>query len=138
MKKCKECGVDFKPKTSNTTICSDKCRKARHNCVTKKWSKDNICKMKAYSSGIRDDWFSVYYLPEEHYVGMTDFLSYRIKQHDTGRVRNYSKVAKQERSKITEGFEVLARFKSEVDAHWFEVSLHRMGYIGSRYKRIKD
>ena len=61
----------------------------------------------------------VYYLPEEHYVGMSCDIKKRINQHRFD-------------GKITDGFEVIATFEREVDAHWFETSLHIRGYNGYR------
>jgi hypothetical protein len=64
-----------------------------------------------------DGYFYVYYLPEEHYVGMTNRVDRRIKYHD------YS-------GKIVDNYEILARFKRQVDAHLFETRLHTMDYNG--------
>ena len=60
---------------------------------------------------------SVYYLPEEHYVGMTNNVRERMTRH-----RNLGK--------ITEGYEILAVFERRVDAAWFEVQLHQRDYYG--------
>jgi hypothetical protein len=64
-----------------------------------------------------DGYFYVYYLPEEHYIGMTNNIHRRIKHHDFS-------------GKIVDGYEVLARFKRQVDAHLFETRLHAMDYNG--------
>jgi hypothetical protein len=64
-----------------------------------------------------DGYFYVYYLPEEHYVGMTNNVHRRIKYHD------YS-------GKIVDNYEILARFKRQVDAHLFETILHTLDYNG--------
>ncbi|MFY8248233.1 MAG: hypothetical protein ACOVJ5_00850 [Gloeomargaritales cyanobacterium] len=64
-----------------------------------------------------DGYFYVYYLPEEHYVGMTNHVHRRIKYHD------YC-------GKIVDNYEILARFKRQVDAHLFETKLHALDYNG--------
>jgi hypothetical protein len=64
-----------------------------------------------------DGYFYVYYLPEEHYVGMTNQVNRRIRYHNSN-------------GKITDNYEILARFKRQVDAHLFETRLHAMDYNG--------
>ncbi len=76
-----------------------------------------------YISGYVDnnkDGYRVYYLPEEHYVGMTG-------KHMGHRLYNHKK-----KGRITEGCEILAIFERAVDALWFEVMLHQRGYHGCR------
>ena len=62
----------------------------------------------------------VYYLPEEHYVGKTNYLKRRMHQH-------------RKNGKCTEGMEIVACFERSVDAHWMETMLHQRGYLGYRY-----
>ena len=64
-----------------------------------------------------DGYFYVYYLPEEHYIGMTNNVSRRIRYHNS-------------HGKIVHNYEILARFKRQVDAHLFETILHAMDYNG--------
>lgn len=64
--------------------------------------------------------YTVYYLPEEHYVGMTKDLLYRMRDH-------------RKNGKIVEGYEVVGRFKSAKQAHLMETVLHIMGYHGFHY-----
>lgn len=78
--------------------------------------KENARHVKNYAESC-DEYFSVYYLPEEHYIGMTNNIKRRIKYHE------YS-------GRITDDFEVLATFKRQVDAHLFETLLHSMDYNG--------
>lgn len=60
----------------------------------------------------------VYYLPEEHYIGITELnISERMSKH------RYS-------GKITEGYEVIATFERHVDAAWLEIMFHQRGYNG--------
>ena len=49
--------------------------------------------------------YFVYYLPEEHYIGMTNYLKRRMYQH-------------RKKGKCTEGMEIVACFERSVDAHW--------------------
>lgn len=65
----------------------------------------------------RDGFYSVYYLPEEHYIGITKAVKERIASH-----KRYGK--------MTDGFEVVAKFEREVDAHWLETMFHMRGYNG--------
>lgn len=78
--------------------------------------KESERKRKSYLRNL-DGYFYVYYLPEEHYIGMTNNVHRRIKYHD------YS-------GKIIDNYEVLARFKRQVDAHLFETRFHALDYNG--------
>lgn len=62
----------------------------------------------------------VYYIPEHHYVGVSSNITKRMSDH-----RNNS-------GRITEGYEILAYFEREVDAHMLETMLHQRGYNGYR------
>lgn len=101
--------------------------KERLKEYNKKYYENNKQKQKSY----RKDWYHenvkkdthlpcVYYLPEEHYIGITKNLKRRIKAH------NHS-------GKITEGYEVVAYFERYVDAMYLEVMFHQRGYNGCRY-----
>ena len=63
-----------------------------------------------------DGYTYVYYLPEEHYVGITCDLKERLADH--------------KKTKIINGWEVIARFERRVDARWFECMFHQRGYRG--------
>ena len=63
--------------------------------------------------------YSVYYLPEEHYVGMSESVTTRMTKH-------------KHLGRIVEGMEILASFDSPIRAHLFETTLHLMGYRGFR------
>ena len=86
------------------------CRKARGHYKTKRY---------------KDGHYTVYYLPEHHYVGMTNALRNRLREH---RGRN---------GRITEGYEIIGTYKKAVDAHLVETILHSMGYYGFHYKGKK-
>ena len=66
----------------------------------------------------KDGYFSVYYIPEHHYVGQTISFISRMRKHKYGHGR------------ITEGAEVLAKFETREEALAFEAKLHDMGYHG--------
>ena len=63
--------------------------------------------------------YTVYYIPEEHYVGMTSNPRYRMSKH-------------KHLGKIIDGWEVLCSFENPILAHLMETRLHLMGYNGYR------
>ena len=103
MKSCKSCGNSFVPLNSLHSYCS------------------KVCKRKSNYISRRDDHYSVYYLPEEHYVGITNSMYDRMQHH-------------RHKGKIIEGYEVIAKFEREVDAMWLEIMFHQRGYHGFRTK----
>lgn len=78
-------------------------------------------KRKRYKNG----YYTVYYLPEHHYVGMTNALKNRLQEH---RSKN---------GRITEGYEIIGTYERAVDAHLAETILHSIGYYGFYYKGNK-
>ena len=68
----------------------------------------------------KSKFFLLYYLPEEHYIGITNHINTRMSDH--------RKVGK-----ITEGYEVIAKFERAVDAHHLETLFHMRNYNGFRY-----
>ena len=75
---------------------------------------------------VNDGYYTVYYLPEHHYVGMTNSVKYRMQEH-----RNKNK-------RFTEGYEIIGTYERAVDAHLVETILHTMGYNGFYYKGIEN
>jgi hypothetical protein len=63
--------------------------------------------------------YSVYYIPEEHYVGMSKNVEIRIQKHSA-------------LGKITDGWEVIQSFENPIRAHLMETQLHLIGYNGYR------
>ena len=61
----------------------------------------------------------VYYLPEEHYIGIANNIKSRIRNHKSS-------------GKITEGWIIVAKFERRVDAHLMETMFHVRGYQGFR------
>ena len=64
----------------------------------------------------------LYYLPEEHYIGITNNIPRRMKAH-------------KESGNIKEGWEVIAIFERRVDASLLEVMFHQRGYNGYQDNR---
>lgn len=105
----------------------------KHQCIEctlrdrKRRYKDNKEKHKLYQKEYRERVFQdqggyvVYYLPEHHYVGMTNNLKKRVIDH-------------KKKGKIVEGIEVVGTYETAVEAHYVETSLHLMGYEGFSYK----
>lgn len=74
---------------------------------------------KAWRESGKEDLVSLYYLPEEHYVGITSNVKYRMQSHRRD-------------GKITERYEIIGKFERRVDAHWLETKFHQRGYNGFR------
>lgn len=68
----------------------------------------------------KDPYYTVYYLPEHHYIGMTNSFKRRMQEHKT-------------KGKIVEGCEIVGRYKTAIQAHLYETMLHAMGYEGFKY-----
>lgn len=60
---------------------------------------------------------AVYYLPEEHYIGITNDIQERMITH-------------RKRGKLTDGYEILAYYERRVDAHLLETMFHIRNYNG--------
>ena len=67
----------------------------------------------------KDGIIYLYYIPEEHYVGITNDLETRMSRHKFN-------------GKITDGYEVIGTFKNLMQAHLYETFLHCIGYNGFR------
>ena len=63
--------------------------------------------------------YGVYYLPEEHYVGMSVNIPNRMLKH-------------KHLGRSTAGWELLCSFENPIEAHLMETRLHLMGYNGYR------
>ena len=77
---------------------------------------DAYCK--AYKESQKDGLYTVYYLKEEHYAGMTSNLSYRLSNHKTMKNRHIEDV------------EIIGKYKNKKEASRVEAALHSMGYNG--------
>ena len=79
---------------------------------------DNIKFRKRYIE--ETNGYAVYYLPEEHYVGLTNNIRSRMNDH-------------KKRGKCVDGYEILCVCESPIDAHLYETMFHQRGYNGFQY-----
>jgi hypothetical protein len=84
----------------------------------------NACS-KAYQETDKDGFYTVYYLPEEHYAGMTTKLSYRLGNH------------KSKYNRYIDDVEIIGKYEARKEALRVEAALHTMGYLG-RHPRYKQ
>ena len=75
---------------------------------------------------VRDGFYSVYYLPEHHYIGMTNCVKNRMQEH------------RRKNGKFTIDYEIVGTYNTAVEAHLTETALHCMGYKGFNYKGSKN
>ncbi len=99
--------------------------KETHAAYCRDWVKKNPEANRAakqrYNNASRTDHTALYYLPEEHYVGLSNNLRRRLAKH-------------KRMGKITDGYEVIGYFERHVDAHYLETLFHMRGYNGYQYK----
>lgn len=72
----------------------------------------------AYQNSKKDGYYTVYYLKEEHYAGMTSRLYYRLNDHKSCHNRHIEDV------------EIIGKYKNKEEALRVEAALHSMGYLG--------
>jgi hypothetical protein len=77
-------------------------------------------KSKAYKDAKKDGLYTVYYLKEEHYVGITENLTYRLFVH------------KSRNNRHIEDVEVIGKYNTRKEATRVEAALHAMRYLGRR------
>ena len=92
----------------------------RNNCKSCWNDKANI----ANRIKRRDGKYHVYYLPEEHYVGITDCVNDRMYSHDAS-------------GKIIENYEIIYSTVDPTFAVLLEALLHNLGYRGSAYENAR-
>jgi hypothetical protein len=80
---------------------------------------------KDYRESQKDGLYTVYYLKEEHYAGMTNSLSCRLRYHKSVHNRH------------VEDVEVIGKYETKAEAIRVEAALHAMGYNG-RHPRDKQ
>ena len=73
---------------------------------------------KAWVESQKDGYYTVYYLKEEHYAGMTTSLKARLKHHKSAYNRHIEDV------------EIVGRYETIAGALKVEATLHAMGYLG--------
>jgi hypothetical protein len=74
-------------------------------------------KKKTYRESLKDDFYTMYYIPQHHYIGITNQPIIRI--------RNHSSVGR-----ITTGYEVVSTFETKREALDAEKYMHSIGYCG--------
>ena len=77
-----------------------------------------IAQMKVNQKSKKDGYYTVYYLKEEHYAGMTSNLTYRLNNH------------KSHCNRHIEDVEIIGKYKTKEEALRVEAALHSMGYLG--------
>jgi predicted GIY-YIG superfamily endonuclease len=80
---------------------------------------------KIYRDSVKDGLYTVYYLKEEHYVGMTTTIKQRLRKHKSVNNRHIEDV------------EIIGKYKTKAEALKVEAALHSMGYLG-RHKKYKQ
>ena len=143
MKKCKECGElkpleqfhvarKYKGKPIYQSYCKTcmvkRARIHRENNLEhyqnyrlsryKKMKDELIEENIQYIKDNKDGYYYVYYLPEEHYVGVTDNVKYRMYNHKCAFNRHVDNV------------EIVYRHTCRKEAELVESKLHSMGYQG--------
>lgn len=84
-----------------------------------------IAQMKVNQDSKKDGYYTVYYLKEEHYAGMTSSLTIRLKEH------------KNEYKRHVEDVEIIGKYETKEEASRVEAELHSMGYLG-RHPKAKQ
>jgi len=92
--------------------------KEKTKAYNKAWNLANKEKKKAKWNSYKDGLFTVYLLPRENYVGMTNNLYYRLSTHKCKHKRNI------------EGAKVLGKYKTKKEALYIEAMYHDNGYNG--------
>ena len=83
-----------------------------------------LASKKRFRKSLVDGFYTMYYLKEEHYVGVTNQPKTRIPRHKVN-------------GKHTLDYEVIATFKTKLEALNAEKYMHSIGYngINKHYKR---
>jgi hypothetical protein len=104
----------------------NKANKEKLDAISKKYYQDNkerlSAKSKSHNKQYREDnkdgYYTVYYLKEEHYAGMTNSLKARLAYH------------KSKYNRHIEDVEIIGKYKTKAEASRVEAALHSMGYNG--------
>ena len=96
-------------------------RKKAYYQATKEWQSEQ---QKAYKKSKKDGFYTVYYLLEEQYIGMTDCLQHRLNHHKSNK-------------RHVQDVEIVGKYQTKKGALRVEAALHSMGYLGrnSRFKQ---
>jgi len=115
-KNCSQCGNHL-PVTQFNKKGFGKLRSECKECQ-KKYTRNRVWK--------RDPHYSVYYLPNEHYIGMTNNLKARIQDHKNKNGRD-----------VTD-YKIVGQFDSAVKAHLVETLFHFIGCNGFHEGNSKE
>ena len=103
-------------------------RRAARKEFTRLWRLNNPDKVRAIDARKKArkkaTHFSVYYLPEEHYVGVTNQIDLRMNNHSC-------------KGKITSGWEIIFESDYKSEALMVERFFHSIGYNGATYQSKK-
>ena len=103
--------------------------KEKESAYQKNWRANNkekvVANNKASRESQKDGLYTVYYLKEEHYAGMTNNLYNRLAKH------------KSKYNRYVEDVEIVGKYETKAEATIVEAALHAMGYLGRdpRYKQ---
>lgn len=86
--------------------------------------KELAAKQLIYREGLRDAEYTLYYLKEEHYIGITNQYKFRLLNH------------KKNGNHILD-FEVISKYKTKREALDTERYLHSIGYNGANPNTTK-
>ena len=82
---------------------------------------EQLARMKAYNDSLVDNFYTVYYLKEEHYIGITNQPIRRMYAHKGD-------------GRHTLDYEAVATFKNKKEALNAEYYMHSIGYNGINWK----
>jgi len=82
----------------------------------------NKARFKDYGESLKDGLFTVYLLPKENYVGMTNCLSKRLSTHKTRQNRDIT------------GVWILGKYETKREALDIEAEYHASGFKGKHIK----
>jgi hypothetical protein len=118
IKKCKVCNIE-KPTSEY-----HKCIKANATYLRSYCKECGRKQRRKWRESLKDGFWTVYYLPDTHYIGITSCLYERMKEHER-------------RGKNTNNYKVIGKYKKATEAAIVEAVYHNNGYNGFNYKKIK-
>ena len=113
--KCKPCDYEYRKQYRKNN--KDKTRKWEKKWLEKNKESYKAIKLKSYYNR-KDEHYSVYLLPDHHYVGITGCVSYRMNVHRSQHGRN------------TDNVQILHTFKTRKEALAKEAEYHKQGFLG--------
>lgn len=107
--KCPRCSMSFEVKRSKM-FCSDKCQR-------------NYSRQKSIDDFKSKKMYYLYYIPEEHYIGVSNDPKRRMQNHGA-------------KGKITDNWEVFFESSNPRLVAYYEALFHLIGYNGSNYDNM--